>query len=269
MKHPAVFILIFILFVTVQLTAQNKKPSDFGPPLIQLAYYEFAPFYGNGKGIDQEIVDEIILKTGLKIQTQVMKRARIWADLESGALMMATSGIQTPQRDQFAWFVPYFTMKNKAVLSKAVSTKIKKPADFNSQSLLIFGAVASFKHGQDQDEFLELLRSQNRVKDAPDVRTLFLQLREGRIDGFFSQPPVYFYHLRELKMEDKVEIEDWTPQEKGVPHGLIFSKKHFTEAQVNVWRQVIREMKQNGALLVIYRRYLAATDAKLMLDYDP
>jgi polar amino acid transport system substrate-binding protein len=260
------FIVIFLVFQQSILWCVN--PSDFGPPLIKLAYYEFAPFYYDEKGMDKDIVDETVRKTGIQIETQVMKRARIWADLESGDLMMATSGIPTPEREKFAWFVPYIIMKNKAILRLAVTGQVKNADDFYRDSQLRFAAVNSFKHGEEQDCFLEKMKTVKRINIVPDVRTLFLQLKDGRSDGLFAHSPVYSHYLKELKMENMVQVEDWTPDEKGVIGALIFSKKHFTGEQINNWKKMVLAMKKEGALEKILENYMSREDAHKAMDFN-
>jgi polar amino acid transport system substrate-binding protein len=102
-----------------------------------------------------------------------MARARIWADLANGASDMTVSGIQTAERDRFAWFSHYLTMKNYALVRLANGTKIQGADNFLKQPKLKFGVVRAFRHGEQQDKWLNQLRAQQRVEESPDVDTIF------------------------------------------------------------------------------------------------
>ncbi len=129
-------------------------------------------------GIDKDIVDELIKRSGCKFETQVMARARIWADLANGALDMTVSGIQTAERDRYAWFAHFLTMKNYALVRHANDAKVQSADDFLKQPKLKFDVVRAFRHGEQQDQWLDQLRAQQRVEENPDVdmtRTIAIQ----------------------------------------------------------------------------------------------
>ena len=190
-----------------------------------------------------------------------MARARIWAELANGGLDMSVSGIQNHERDQFAWFAHYLSMKNYAVLGTSVPQDTHSADNFLQQSKLQFGAVRAFKHGVDQDKWLDQLRAGNRVQDSTNVETLFKELKEGRIDGLFSQPPVYGKNLMDLGMQQSVRIQDWTPDGKGVPHGLIMARSRFNAADAKAWQALVGAMRNDGALKRIYAKCLSAGES--------
>jgi polar amino acid transport system substrate-binding protein len=245
-------------------------PVACGDKPIRLAFYEFGNFYFTdnkvAQGIDKDLVDELIRRSGCKFDTQVMARARIWADLADGALDMSVSGIQNPERDRFAWFAPYLSMKNFALVRTAVSGKIGNAEGFIKQPKLLFGAVRAFKHGIEQDKWLDELRATNRVQDSVNVEALFKKLKEGRIDAIYSQPAVYSKNLLDLGMAKDVVVQDWTPGETGVPHGLILAKSRFNETEANAWQALVASLRADGTLKRIYARYLSAADAAALLN---
>ena len=104
------------------------------------------------------------------------------------------------------------------------------------------------------------LREQNRVIEAASVEQLFQLLKAGRIQGIFSQSPVYGYYLPKLGMSHDISIHDWAPQETSVPHGLILSKKHFSAAEAEQWKNLINTMNHDGTMLRILRQYLPSND---------
>ena len=246
-------------------------PVACGDKPIRLAFYEAGYFYFNEKqhaqGIDKDIVDELARRTGCKFDALVMARARIWADLASGSLDMSVSGIENPERTKFAWFAPYLSLKNQVVVRAASAAQVTDAQSFLKQPALLFGAVRSFKHGVDQDKWLDMLRDAKRVHESVNVETLFKKLKEGRIDALYSQAPVYAKNLADLGMDKDVVVQDWTPTERGVPLGLILAKSRFQEADANAWRAVVEELRKDSTLKRIYTQYLGASTAAAMLNF--
>ncbi|MBI3229389.1 MAG: ABC transporter substrate-binding protein [Burkholderiales bacterium] len=126
--------------------------------------------------------------------------------------------------------------------------------------------VRAFKHGDEQDRWLTQLRQNNRVEETPDVDSIFKKLKENRVDAMFSQPAVYRKKLRDLALENSVVIQDWTPNERPVPHGLILAKSRFSEKEAHQWRQLIEAMRTDGTLKRIYERYLPPSEAAKLLE---
>lgn len=246
-------------------------PVDCGDRPIRLAFYDYGYLYfedqGQAHGIDKDLADELARRSGCRFDSQVMKRARIWADLESGDLDMGLSGIQTEQRDRFAWFVPYLAMKNYAILHGSISPPVRSGDDFVARGELQFGVVRGFKHGAAQERWLQALRDAGRVQESADVETIFKKLQQHRVDAMFSQPPVYLKKLADFGMEQAVVIVDWTPREQGVAHGLVLAKTRFSDRDAAQWRGLIDTLRQDGTLARIYARYLPDAIVSRMLDF--
>lgn len=260
-------ILLFAMLCLGWATPLIAAEFDCGNRPIKLAFYEFGLLYEQGKGIDKDLVDELASRTHCRFETQIMPRARIWSDLASGALDMSVSGIATPERNQFAWFAPYLSIKNYALIDLQLAQSVKSPADFLARKDAQFGVVRSFKHGSDQEVFLAQMRSQQRVQESPDVDALYGKLKQHRVAGIFSQPVVFRRNLSKFGLEKQLAIQDWTPNEKGLPHGLILAKSAFTETQALAWQAQINALKADGTLRKIYLRYLPESEVTQLLDF--
>ncbi len=252
-------------------TVAHAAGVNCGDKPIRLAFYEYGSLYfmeqGQARGIDKDVADELMRRSGCRFDVQVLVRARIWADLASGDLDMSVSGIQTPERDKFAWFAHYLMVKNHVVVRADVAKQIHTAAGFLRQGQWQFGAVRSFKHGVEQDKWLDELRAAQRVQDSANVETLFKKLKEGRIDALFSQPPVYRKYMQDLALQGQAVVQDWTPTEKGLPHGIILSKTRFTEDDARQWQTLVTGMRSDGTLKRIYSRYLPASEVAASIDF--
>lgn len=263
--------LLFVGGAAVVGVAAHAGLVNCGDKPIRLAFYEYGNLYFVDKqqvqGIDKDVVDVLMQRSGCRFETQVLVRARIWADLASGDLDMSVSGIQTPERDKFAWFAHYLMVKNYAVVRAEVASQTQTAAGFMKQGRWQFGVVRSFKHGVEQDKWLDELRAVQRVEDSANVETLFRKLKEGRIDALFAQPPVYRKYLQDLGMQGQAVVQDWTPSEKGVAHGVILAKTRFTEVDARQWQALVASLRSDGTLKRIYLRYLPAHEATAALEY--
>lgn len=233
-------------------------------PPIRLGLYVHGLLFDGHGGIDSDLVAELVRRSGWRFEVQVMARARIWADLEAGELDMTVSGIWTPERERFAWFLPYLSMKNLALVPKGLD--LRTPEAFLRRRELQVGVVRGFRHGDAVDRLLEACRREGRVQESPDTLALFHKLRDRRVDLIFAQPPVFLRYLKELGMEGQVEILDWAPREKGVPHGLTLSRRRFSAEEVSDWRKLLEGMRRDGALRRIYRRHLPSEHADRLLE---
>jgi len=196
-----------------------------------------------------------------------MSRARIFADLASGALDMSLSGIPTPERDRYVWFAIYGRVRVYALIRAAVAARVHGADDFLHQDQLRFGVVRTFLQPADQAQWLDQLRRAQRLHEAVNVDDLFQMLKRGRIDGLFAVPPFFRKFITDLHMQDEIIVQDWSPNDKGVRGGLMLAKSRFSEAEAERWRALIREMRDDGTLGRILGHYLPGTETKDMLDY--
>ncbi|MGL6040409.1 MAG: substrate-binding periplasmic protein [Deefgea sp.] len=254
-----------LFFVGAVLMVSNATAAPQCPAMIKVAFYDYGLLYSAGKGIDQDVINELKLRSNCNFVSTVLPRARIWNDIETGDLAMSVSGIQNSTRDQFAWFAPYLSIKNVSIIHKSVSKTTHSFEDFINDKTLQWGAVRAFKHGETQDHFLTLMREQNRVIEAANAEQLFELLKAGRIQGLFSQSPVYGYYIPKLGISQKISTQDWAPLEKPVPHGLILSKKHFTATEAEQWKNLIATMNQDGTMQRILSQHLPNFEVKRTL----
>ena len=228
--------ILGLLFSTVlgAATPAMAQETKTAASSIRVAYYEAGYLNSGGKGIDRDVVAELAKRGGYRFEHVDQPRARIWVTLESGELPMSVSGLQTPARDKFAYFVPYIAQKNKALVLG--DKKIDADA-FAADKSSRMAVVRGFKHG---DYFDRLI---------------------------ISQPALYAKALKEKGLESKVSVQDLDTQGKGVNLGLILSKAHFTPADVAKMQGIINDMKKDGTLAAIFAKYLNKQDAAEALQF--
>jgi polar amino acid transport system substrate-binding protein len=239
------------------------------PAPITFALYENGYIYEteSNSGIDKDVAEELSKRSGCRFEFSVKPRARIWAELENGNLMMTGSAIQTGQRDGFAWFVNYMAQKNYVLLAKSLDAK--SAAQFAASPNLLWGAVRSYKHGEKADAFLQQMRQDARVMEEADLKTVFRRFATPeRTSALLAPPPAYAKYIKEMNLAARVRIEDWFPEDKPILHGLVFSKKFFPASEMKKWRGIILQMLSDGTLKAIYKKYLGEVDAERMLPVE-
>lgn len=257
--------LFLALLTTTNLQAEDKP---LCPTEISFGLYENGYIYDSktDTGIDKDVVQELSRRTGCRFKMSLMARARIWHELGTGDLMTTGSGIQNPERDQFAWFIRYMGQKNYAIVRKSI--KATSASEFLADHSLTWGVIRSYKHGQDADAFLEQLGKQ-RIHEGVNLENEYKMLKAGRISAMFSPAPVAEKYLKELGLTADVRMEDWFPADPNIPHGFVFSRKHFTVDELQKWRAVFNGMLRDGSLKKIYAKYLGEASADRLLQFQP
>lgn len=262
---------LFILGLGLFSNMAMAAPIDCGSKPIRLAFFKFGLLYfekdGKGQGIGQDVIDELIKRTGCKFKTQLMPRARTWNDLSTGYLDMTHDGIANKERLQISWFIPYNRIKNYAVLRKDVAAKLQGSESFLNQKKLQFGTVRSFKHGAEHENWLDRMKSEHRVQESVNIDILFNKLKLGRVDAILAPPSVYRKFLKDLNIENKFVVQDWAPNDEGILGCLVLTKKRFSEAEALKWQALVKEMKNDGTFKRIYATYLSEDDATRMADF--
>lgn len=250
------------------LAAGGPKAAPVECGTLGLAYYELgALFYrtqdGSFAGIDKDVIEEIARRTGCRFEIAVESRVRIWSQLASGALDMSVSGIATPEREQFARFIPYFSTRNYVLMHKDVPPAAHSMEGFLADQSLLVAVVKSFKHGAAYDAWLAQLRAQKRVYEAADFDSVMRLLAGRRVHAVLALPITFQpFRLRD-QMNERTLIKDWAPQER-VVHGLIVSRSRVSLANFELLEKTILAMREDGSLDRIFQRHIGAELGKQM-----
>lgn len=213
-------------------------------------------------GIDKDVADELVRRSGCKVVVSLMPRARIWQLIESGALDFSLSGITNAQRDQFAAFAWYFS--NKYYLLVRQDAGARTVAAFEKNDALKLGVIRSFRYSESANRLVDQLQVANRISQAGGLSPLYQTLMQGSIQAMIIEP-FDFPALEEKKirgMSTMLEFND-----PPVPHGLIMSKKALSVAQQAQWRALIDGMRTDGTMRRIFEKYFSPVLAATLVDF--
>lgn len=230
-----------------------------------LALHDHGLLYSaeSDKGIDKDIAEELIRRSGCKVSVSVMPRARIWQLIESGALDFSLSGITNPERERFAAFAWY--VSNKYYLLTRKDANIRLVADFERNDKLQLGVIRSFRYSANANQMVDRLLASSRVSQAGGLSPLYELLQANKIQGMIIEPFDY-PALDEKKIRDFTSIVEFN--DPAVPHGLIMSKKALPPEEREKWRLLVTAMRTDGSMRRIFERYFRPDLAATMLEFQ-
>jgi len=245
------------------LPAQVLARPDCSRPL-SLALHEHGLLYSaeTSSGIDKDVADELIRRSGCRVHVSLMPRARIWKLIESGALDFSLSGISNEQREGFAAFAWYFS--NKYYLLVRRDAKVQRIEDFERNKALQLGVIRSFRYSESANRLVDALAAEQRLTLSSGLPPLFNALAKGHIQAMiiepFDYPTLESDSIREISQI--LEFGD-----APVPHGLIMSKASLSSTEQARWRALIDEMRRDGTMLQIFLKYFKPELARAMVNF--
>lgn len=255
------------LLLALPLVAQAQAPAPGRPDCsrpLTLALHDHGLLYSaeTSEGIDKDFSDELIRRSGCRVQVSLMPRARIWQLIESGALDFSLSGISNDKREGFAGFAWYFS--NKYYLLVRRDAKVTRIEDFERNKALQLGVIRSFRYSESANRLVDALAAEQRLTLSSGLPALFSALVRGQIQGMiiepFDYPTLESGRIRELSQI----IEFGDPP---VPHGLIMSKASLSATEQARWRALVDEMRRDGTVLRIFQKYFSPELARSLAQF--
>jgi len=240
--------------------AHEKRPDCSRP--LSLALHDHGLLFSaaTGAGIDKDVADELIRRSGCKVHVSLLPRARIWQLIENGALDFSLSGISTPERDKFAAFAWYFS--NKYYLLVRRDAQVSNLDDFARNQGLQLGVIRSFRYSDSANRLVDTMAEQRRLTQSSGLPALFTALLAGQVQGMiiepFDEPAIALAQLREATQV----IEFGDPP---VPHGLIMSRQSLSEAEQRKWRDLVMTLRRDGTVQRIFEKYFKPDLARAMV----
>jgi polar amino acid transport system substrate-binding protein len=229
-----------------------------------LALHEHGLLYNAStrSGIDKDVADELIRRSGCKVDVSLLPRSRIWKLLEVGSLDFSLSGITNEERERYAAFAWYFADKYSLIVRK--DSGVQSLGDFAARSDVKLGGILSFRYSDTINQLVDKLDKNGRLIGSYDYETLYQNLRQDRTQAIIIEPFDYsdLEKYQVAKLVRMVETND-----QPTPHGLIMSKKTISAEQQERWRELINDMRRDGTLLKIFRKYFSREEAQQMTSF--
>jgi polar amino acid transport system substrate-binding protein len=231
---------------------------------LTLALHDHGLLYSadTDAGIDKDIAEELIKRSGCNVTVSLLPRARIWQLIEQGGLDFSLSGIADEARNRYASFAWYFS--DQFYLLVREDAKVQKLADFAANPALQLGVIRSFRYSPRANELVDTLTAQRRVRHAARLEPLYEVLMANQIQGMIIEPFDYpQVQSEDIRQHTRVVETGDAP----TPHGLIMSNKSLTIEERAQWRSIIDEMRADGTVERIFAKYLPAELAHTLVDF--
>jgi len=231
---------------------------------LSLALHDHGLLYSSrtGEGIDKDVADELIRRSGCKFSVTVMPRARIWQLIESGVLDFSLSGIGNEARDRFAGFAWYFS--NKYYLLVRKDSGVRRLADFEDNPALKLGVIRGFRYSTTANRLLDRLDAERRVSYSTALEPLYEVLLDNRLQAMIIEPFDY-PTLESARLRETTAIIEF--DDSAVPHGLIMSNKSLSAPQQQAWRALVEDMRADGTVQRIFEKYFTPDLARTMTRF--
>jgi len=230
---------------------------------IRVSFYDLGVDYDphSGHGLDSDIVDELQRRTGCRFSRTYDSRVRIWSQMAAGALDMTVSGVPTPERERSARFVVY-AWERDILLARNAAGLPPSPEAFLADPDLLVGVVKSYRYADGWNQWLQALRERHRVREVPDVETLFKVLDAGRVAAVPLEPEAVTLIGSRYRLTHPVRRLNWFGDRPRLPVGLVLSRTRLPAGLSDLLAAQIRLMQKDGTLLEIFRRYYPDEDAR-------
>ena len=259
---PQRILCAFALLVANGTAYATERPDCSRP--LSLALHEHGLLYSRqtGGGIDKDFADELIRRSGCRINVTVMPRARIWQLIESGGLDFSLSGIANEQRQLFAAFAWYFS--NKYYLLVRRDAGVQKVEDFVRNPQLRLGAIRSFRYSPSANRLVDALDANQRVSHSTGLAPLYATLLANQIQGMIVEPFDY-PALESATIREQTAILEF--DDPAVPHGLIMSKRALPLQEQAKWRALVDSMRADGTVERIFDKYFKPELSRAMTRF--
>lgn len=260
-KGAALGFIFCAAFLPGLVAADADKRPDCSRPL-SLALHDHGLLYSadTGTGIDKDVADELIRRSGCKVHVSLLPRARIWQLIENGSLDFSLSGISTPQREKFAAFAWYFS--NKYYLLVRRDAAVSSLDDFKRNKGLQLGVIRSFRYSDSANRLVDAMAEQRRLTQSSGLPALFTALLADQVQGMIIEPfdePA----IAQARLNATAQVIEFGDQP--VPHCLIMSRQSLPESEQRKWRGLVDAMRRDGTMLRIFEKYFKPDLARAMV----
>lgn len=233
---------------------------------FQVSVNDYAPFAyrENGRlhGLSHDIIAEISLRTRCPYMENEMSRPTAVEDLKRGHSDIVALVPKAAEFESAGTFIPIYKSTRILLVSKAVWSANKKVADYVNDEKIKFVHMIGARISVEGVDEMKLVAS-GRLLGTPQPEGSFKLLEQGRVQAGFFTSLVADYYIKKFKLEDKVvQIED-----EGLPTdvGIYTSKRRMISDDDRKLREAIDDMKKDGTLYKILRKYMSEGEAKRRL----
>ncbi|MFC3147537.1 substrate-binding periplasmic protein [Piscinibacterium candidicorallinum] len=214
---------------------------------------------GEVVGIDADIVREALKRMGCTVRWVQLPWARALLELEAGRLDVLPGAFKRPEREEYAWFSdPRPTPRNVLYASREARAKWPlKQIDELPRVGFRLGVQINVAYGHAYDELLKDEAYARSITRQSNRLNLWQMVANGRLDGVIASEDTAAIELAELKLDARILPTRIVVSEEAAR--FAFGKRAVEESFVRQFNQVMAQMRREGLIQRIQRRYLSPT----------
>ncbi|QDK38920.1 ABC transporter substrate-binding protein [Bdellovibrio sp. NC01] len=258
------FLVLALLSVAMLWARTDDSPNCQRKYVVSVNDYAPLAYRENGKlrGLAHDIVSEISLRTRCPFMENEVSRPASIDELKRGHSDIVALVPKTPEFEANGTFIPVYKSSRVLLVSKSVWAANKKISDYVNDDKIKFVHMIGAKLsviGVDENKMVV----GGRLIGTPQPEGSFRLFQQGRVQAGFFTALVADYYVKKFKLEDKVvQISD-----EGLPTevGFYTSKRRMLSDDDRKLRETIEDMKKDGTLYQIFRKYMSEDEAKRRL----
>lgn len=259
MNLRALLLVLLLLAGLAPRSAQACGPYKLAFYWQGLLYYKDAQ--GRPGGIDKDLFDELVRRSGCTLQAVTESRVRTWDQMRRGLIHLTLSAIPTAEREEFAEFVPYSQARQYLLMRRELADRIPSMASYLADTSLTLGVVKGYAHGPAVDPWVQTLRDQGRVTEVGDYIALVRLFRAGRVQGMLAVPSSWPQVVAAFDAPTDIAMLDIAPNDRLVG-AMAMSREGVSVADRQLLRRTLDAMVRDGTTIAIGSRYLGESAAR-------
>jgi polar amino acid transport system substrate-binding protein len=232
-----------------------------GPIVVGIFNSGYLYHESHDHGINKDIIVELFKRMKLDYKIEILPRVRITSMMTEGSVHVGVTTVETPERAEYMYFVPYFAEKNEVLVRKDANISTEK--ELLQRWDIKVGIVRGYYYGEHYTELIEKLKSRKMIVEAKDTEHLYQMLGENWIQVTFNNASSYLFYLDFYSIPE-INIYDWAPEEGSLVRNLAFNKQYFSAGDVAEFQKTVDKMINDGTIYNVFKKYLPEVVAKRM-----
>jgi len=242
--------------------------SACGP--FRVAYFDYPGLYqrdaqGHEFGLDVELVQAVSRLSGCRLEAQPSSAQRTWQALMDGELDIATSALQTPEREQRYEFIVMARTHALVLMRTADGARLRSREAFLADPGALLLAVRGTRYSPRLSQWLATLKERGRLTEAGDMPSALRAFEGGRAQGLLIYPMALTG--RDADWVARHAVQNWWPEE-AAQGGWALSRQTLKPAERDRIRQAVNLLRRDGSLRRLQIKHLGSGAAALFLEAE-
>lgn len=258
--------LIVVSFVVVSKGfARDTGPFGCDDGDITVGVTDLGIVNNHGAGFDADLLQLLSEMTGCELNVTPVAREQVFELVEQGKIDFVPSVARQPQRESYAWFIPYYEVRFLLLTNAKTLPPITELDQLkNIPGVRIAKAIGS-GYGPYFNYHLSDMESLGVIRSYSNYGQTVVALLNGEVDATLSVPLIYRNILAQHQAAFPLRISDVSP-ESPTAVALMLGKHRFSSAQAANWLRMIETVRLNGRFKAILENYVTQEEANSMLS---